>query len=296
MPPTNSIFFTMAGVNQPRHINNWAMFRLLMWKNLILVIRHKIEAAIDILGPIIVPCILIFVRVKSKLEVYKDPFEYQSLPLINPTWSPPLAFEWAVAYSPRNALLDTMMNQVKSKMNLTQIYSYTSERELNARLSNESNRPLAGIIFDECFTGHTGVLPKNLIFRMRFPAELRSPPSSIEIETKNWQTESMFPVFPSIRPRNKNSSTGGYPPAYYDEKFSSIQSAISLWFINARSSNFTKSEKYSIPYIRLQRFGFPAATVDTLLESMKSVIFYLFWLAFWYPCTNSVNVSEAFYF
>lgn len=279
---------------QPRAVNHWQKFRLLMWKNSLLVRRLKLQTTLEIVIPVIFSALLVLIRGLSEPDVFPEPFDYEPLPLINSSWSRPRDFDWVIAYSPQNALLDQMLVEVRVGMNLTRLEPYPSAAALNARLAIESNRPLVGIIFDDSFSVSTTELPKHLKYRLRFPGELRNVPTFLtegSVLYNNWRTQYLYPPFGSGGPRNMNHSTGGRPPAYYDEKFSSVQSAVSLAFINAHVGNGEQSEA-QIPAINLQRFSYPPATVDILLDVLKVFVSLIFFLSFLYPCINNVKVSR----
>lgn len=64
--------------------NNWDKFRLLMWKNWLLQIRHKVQMIIEILAPVLFNAILVLIRslVEPKLfpeETYFAPVLVNSL-------------------------------------------------------------------------------------------------------------------------------------------------------------------------------------------------------------------------
>lgn len=282
---------------QPRQVNKWEKFRLLMWKNYILVRRLKLQTTLEIIIPVVFSALLVLIRGLSDPDVFGTPFDYDAMPVVNSTWTRPRDFQWVIAYSPENELLDKMLAEVKVGMNLTRIDAYPSAAALNARLIIEANRPLAGIIFDESFSATTTELPKNLKFKLRFPGELRNVPlflSEGSVLYNNWRTQYLYPPFAEGGPRNKNASSGGRPPAYYDEKFASIQSAVSMAFIKAHVGGDVPEEPVGlIPELNLQRFSYPPATVDILLEVLKVFVSLIFYLSFLYPCINNVKVSDA---
>lgn len=185
------------------------------------------------------------------------------------------------------------MEDVQMAMNLTRIEPYASAELLNARLTVETNRPLVGIIFDESFSPSTSQVPKHLNYKMRFPGELRAVPtfqSGSNVLYNNWRTQFLYPPFAEGGPRNRDRDTGGRPPGYYDEKFSSVQSAVSLAFIKLHGGG-----EEGLPEIKLQRFSYPPATVDILLEVLKVFVALIFFLSFLYPCINNVKVSYVAY-
>lgn len=282
---------------QPRAVNKWSKFQLLMWKNWLLVKRLKVQTTLEIVIPVIFSALLVLIRGLSDPDVFPEPFDYNSLVVVNSTWERPgeRDFDWAIAYSPQNPLLDKLMEDVQVAMNLTRIDPYRSASELNAHLVNEKNRPLVGIIFDESFSAATSELPKDLNYKMRFPGELRVVPTfqtGTGVLYNNWRTQFLYPPFAEGGPRNKFNPTGGRPPSYYSERWSHVQSAVSLAFIKAHlgNSGAWESPAMSLPEIFLQRFSYPPATVDILLEVLKVFVSLIFFLSFLYPCINNVKV------
>lgn len=167
--------------------------------------------------------------------------------------------------------------------------TYASAQELNDRLiADISNRPLAGIIFDNIDV-NSADLPQDLRFSLRFPAELQSiipgSPGDTPL-TSNWQTDLLVPLFQDGGPRNRQSGIGGTPPGYYEERFLALQSAISLAFIRHKQTVET-----TLPELILQRFYYPPTTVDFLLEILRIFVPLIFFLSFLYPSINNVKVG-----
>lgn len=280
----------------PRIVNNWAKFRLLMWKNFLLMSRAKRKNIFEILIPVIFFALLVLIRIYSKPNIYPKPFDYEPLRLVNSSWpSGQKNFEWVVAYSPQNKVLDGIMNQVQQEMNLTRIDGYDNADKLNARLAKEANRPLAGIIFDESISMTSTQLPKDLKYTLRFPAELRNPlaggDSKAEGSSLNWITQYLYPTLAFGGPRNLNDSSGGVPPNYYEEKFVSLQSIISLGFIKTVVDNLGRDVN-QVPKVTLQRFSYPPAKIDRIVDMLKIIVSLFFLLSFLYPCINNVKVSQ----
>lgn len=189
-----------------------------------------------------------------------------------------------------------MMTDVKFNMDLLNLIPFDNASDLNKYLMTAGSglanykMPLVGVIFDRSFSSNTMLLPSQLDFSLRFPSELRSGYQDVSTASQlynNWMTNHLYPPFGEGGPRNKNSSTGGRPPGYYDERFSSIQSAISLAFIKAHNN-------LNIPIVRmvLNRFPYPPGTIDLIIHALKIFTYLVFFLSFLYPCINNVKVSK----
>ena len=249
--------------------------------------HHVTQTVLVIIWPVICIVPLLLFRANLEPQVYEVPFDYDPLPVINTTWSRPPDFEWTIAYSPKNAFLDSMMQDVMVTMNMTKVVPYANQKSLNRQLRNKTNRPLVGIIFDDSFTAETNKWPKDLKYRMRFPAELRTDKIinlTLSGVIANWNTQNLYPPFAEDDgPRNMNESDGGRPPGYYEEKFATVQSAVSIAFIKAHADNATD------PVVSLQRFSYPPITLD-LFGNMVNLVHWLIYFGFMFPFTHNVKV------
>lgn len=72
---------------QPRTVNKWDKFVLLMWKNWLLVRRQRLQTVLEITIPVVFSALLVLIRGLSDPEVYPAPFDYQSLSVVNSTWN-----------------------------------------------------------------------------------------------------------------------------------------------------------------------------------------------------------------
>lgn len=84
--PSKSLRPVLAEM-QPRVVNKWDKFVLLMWKNWLLVRRQKLQTVLEITIPVIFSALLVLIRGLSDPEVYPAPFDYQPLSVVNNTWN-----------------------------------------------------------------------------------------------------------------------------------------------------------------------------------------------------------------
>ena len=201
-----------------------------------------------------------------------------------------MTFEWEVFYSPNNSIANSLMSDVRIAMELKRIQPFTNSKEMrNYLIENEEKRPLAAVAFDECISPGDRTLPKNLKFDIIFPSELRylnAIDEQLEPDDHNWQTNNLYPLRPLIGLRNHENATGGVPPGYYTEKFVALQSAISLAFIKASTS-----ESQPIPTISLKRFPHPPMVFDNTLTDLHTLLPVVTFLAFACICSKSIQVS-----
>ncbi|XP_069425894.1 phospholipid-transporting ATPase ABCA3-like [Ovis canadensis] len=83
------------------------------------------------------------------------------------------------------------------------------------KYENHSARVLAAIIFDHDFKNSNDRLPLKVKYRLRYHSEKNTP----------WFTELLFPVNPSVGPRNPTSAEGGSPE--YGAKWNNFLSQVS---------------------------------------------------------------------
>lgn len=77
----------------PRQVNHWDKFVLLMWKNWLLVRRLKVQTTLEIIIPVIFSALLVLIRGLSDPDVFPEPFDYESLPIVNSTWNRQVKFK-----------------------------------------------------------------------------------------------------------------------------------------------------------------------------------------------------------
>lgn len=171
------------------------------------------------------------------------------------------------------------MNYAIFQMGINQTLSFDCAEELGRYLTEQEYNygVLAGVSFDMSINKTDDDLPEHLIFSLRFRTRL---------EVNAWKTNSLFPQFQEGGPRNLYSSTGG-PPNYYNDQFIALQSAISMAFIKS-----LQDVDEELPEIVLQRFPYPATTVDTMANSLKSTCSFILFISFAFVCTNNVKVKE----
>lgn len=200
---------------------------------------------------------------------------------------------WNLAYTPPNPAIASLMQTVGERMNINlPLAQFNTENELNNAMIADTARLnfLAGIIFENVGASDNQ-LPQDLSFRIRFPAESRAVmiTQSTNALVDNWQTDLLFPLFSEGGPRNRNSPEGGRPPGYYEERFITIQSAISEAFIAHKA---VEQNHLGVNLsIMLRRFSYPPTTVDFLLIVMQVFVSLILFLSFLYPAINNVKVS-----
>uniref|UniRef100_A0A182M226 ABC transporter domain-containing protein n=1 Tax=Anopheles culicifacies TaxID=139723 RepID=A0A182M226_9DIPT len=267
--------------------SNWEKFVLLLWKNWILQKRHYIQTLFEILIPVLCCSILLLVRGLVDPEyidrntVFK-PLETDRLTQLE-TLPKDKIFEFKLAYSPRNVLLEEVVQNAVRSLNVNDpkerlTYSaFTDAREMESMLAESSF--LAGVEFDDSWANWTlgDAMPDNLTFAVRFPAELRDD----EFQFSNWVTNLLVVPF-SPRLRDPERDDGG-SPSYYNEGFLGIQGAISRALLERRLAGV------ELPTVHVQRYPYPPYYDDAILEALQQLLALIIVISFFYTCINTVK-------
>lgn len=258
---------------------------------MLLVWRRKWATILEVLVPVVFAGLLVLIRSLQMPTVYDEPFDYNSLsPIITEQ------FYWLdgynLAYAPQHPALLPLMARVKESMAITEEFQiYATPEEMNTALVLDDTRStLAGIIF-EGLDAAALTLPDDLHAIIRFPAELRSLSNPMAL-IDNWQTNSLFPFFSTGGPRNHKAHTGGRPPGYFEERFTTVQSAISQAFVEIKAEQ--EAEDSVLRNLLVKRFPEGPRTIDDLLFVMQLFVGLIMFLGFLYPAINNVKVCILF--
>ncbi|KAK4876910.1 hypothetical protein RN001_009416 [Aquatica leii] len=251
---------------------------LLMWKNVLIQWRHPIQSIVQIITPVLFSFLLVAIRSLVVPEPHGDthyqPFENDLV--LNKT------FARAIAYSPRNPILEQIMNNAilgiykKSKTKL-KLIPCNDSAALEQYLMNELNMimTVAGVQFSDSLINRTSLDLKTEV-TFRFPAELRNGKG-------NWMTMLLYPIYQVPGPRSWMENAGG-PPNYYTEGFLIMQQEISLSIIN-----YFKPFQSNVS-LYMQRFPYPKWIEDNLLTALQNVVGLIFMLSFVYTCISTVKI------
>ncbi|XP_040176029.1 ATP-binding cassette sub-family A member 3-like [Anopheles arabiensis] len=268
--------------------SNWEKFVLLLWKNWILQKRHYIQTLFEILIPVLCCSILLLVRGLVDPEFIDSNSVFKPLETDRLTHLEKLAeaknFEFKIAYSPRNDLLEAVVQEAVRALNANDpkarltYASFADAREMESVLAESSF--LAGVEFDDSWASWTvanGVPTDNLTFAVRYPAELRDD----EFQFSNWVTNLLVVPF-SPRLRNPLLDDGG-SPSYYSEGFLGIQGAISRALLGRRLPGV------DLPTVHVQRYPYPPYYDDAILEALQQLLALIIVISFFYTCINTVK-------
>ncbi|XP_058124968.1 phospholipid-transporting ATPase ABCA3-like [Anopheles ziemanni] len=267
--------------------SNWDKFVLLLWKNWILQKRHYVQTLIEVLIPVLCCSILLLVRGLVDPEYVDRNTVFQPLETDRVTHLGDLAkaqkFDFKLAYSPRNDLLEQIVQEAIRSLNANDpesrmsYVSFDSAREMENFLVESTF--LAGVEFDDTLASWpvTSGVPSNITFAVRFPAELRVD----EFQFSNWMTNMLVVPF-SPRLRNPDDEDGG-SPSYYREGFLAIQGAISRAVVSRRLTGA------NIPTVHVQRYPYPPYYDDAILEALQQLLALIIVISFFYTFINTVK-------
>ncbi|XP_052897147.1 phospholipid-transporting ATPase ABCA3-like [Anopheles moucheti] len=267
--------------------SNWEKFVLLLWKNWILQKRHYIQTLFEILIPVLCCSILLLVRGLVDPEYVDRDTVFKPLETDRLTHLAKMAqekkFEFKLAYSPRNGLLEEIVQNAVRSLNANDpearlsYASFADAREMESVLVESTF--LAGVEFDDSWASWTmgDAVPDNLTFAVRFPAELRND----EFQFSNWVTNMLVVPF-SPRLRNPEDDDGG-SPSYYKEGFLGIQGAISRALLERRLAGV------ALPTVHVQRYSYPPYYDDAILEALQQLLALIIVISFFYTCINTVK-------
>lgn len=168
-------------------------FRLLMWKNWILLKRRPVHSLFEILYPVLL--ILLLLAVKSLINVErKDAIIYEPYTIKDYE----LNFTGSVGISPDIPLLQKFCAN-----NRLTCVAYKNAAEMNSEIDNFNVSLQAAIQLDDTFDGIHA--PSSLDIVIRLVSEDNESKRDI------WYTNLLFPVFQTPGPRDPENKEGGEP-------------------------------------------------------------------------------------
>lgn len=168
-------------------------FRLLMWKNWVLLKRRPIHSLFEILYPVLL--IILLVAVKSLINVEKkDAKTYQPYTID----SFPLNFPGSVGVSPDIPLFQSFCSK-----NALNCIAYKTAAEMNTKIDNFNDTLEAAIQLDDTFNETTVPSSLNIVIRLLSENDIA--------EREIWYTNLLYPAFQTPGPRSPDDDIGGEP-------------------------------------------------------------------------------------
>uniref|UniRef100_A0A8C6FVB6 ABC transporter domain-containing protein n=1 Tax=Moschus moschiferus TaxID=68415 RepID=A0A8C6FVB6_MOSMO len=238
-------------------------FAILLWKNFILKKRKIGSLTVEISMTMLFCSLILLLRKYSKREFTQATF-FQSLPLNElPTFLTDKKKEYELVYVPSGSdVAKNITEKVKDDLNASlRVRGFPSEEDFEKYIKqeNQSVLVLAAIIFDHDFKNSNDRLPLKVKYRLRFRSEKNTP----------WFTELLFPLYPSLGPRNPSSPEGGRPE-YYKDGFLLVQHALDKAIIvyhNGRAAEML----FENVTIFVSRFPYPAYYKDLFFFSFLTI-------------------------
>ncbi|XP_035705489.1 ATP-binding cassette sub-family A member 3 isoform X2 [Folsomia candida] len=288
----------------PSRTSSWEKFRLLLWKNYKIQIRHNVQTVTEILLPLLFTAVLLIVRNVVPSTFVKEPTIYKPITIEG---HPPDIVQTScdqIYYTPRHPVVDALMQKVNNQYFLSQRLAYnftgfaTEEELVHAYIQSANNSlvnstsdfeptapVLAGVIFTNKF--NDGSFPNDIKYTLRFPATQRSEFDLISERfgaQPVWYTELLYPLFQFLGPRAKNQIGGGLP-GYHEEGFLYLQYAIDRT-LTREFLNSSELENYNKYDIRLQRYPYPSFIDDKYILALQGWLPLIIMMSFIYPAIN----------
>ena len=126
----------------------WDKFLLLSWKNWIIQLRHPIQTIFEILVPVTVCALIVLVRGLVDVTEFDEDFKYN--PISTAKFGNIRLYKgvnFKLAYSPKNPLLEKIVNNVAQELNFTMVNTSLNAIELEEWAV--ANKPFASIEFED---------------------------------------------------------------------------------------------------------------------------------------------------
>ncbi|XP_064211531.1 phospholipid-transporting ATPase ABCA3 isoform X2 [Tribolium castaneum] len=266
--------------------NRLNKFILLMWKNWTLLRRRPIQAAFEIIYPVLICLILVAVRglinVSKEGPISYDPFIPASTMGELCSWSFQDGHRTNItmAYSPTSPLLEKVFENlclnVTPPPNLI-LKSYRTAAEMNADIPD--NRFNFALQLDDSLFGldDSSKLPENVDVTLRFPSE-----DSI-VSRREWYTNLIYPLLQTPGPRSSQDNWGG-EPGYVNRGFLYAQAIITKIFINNGENIPLNTE------VVMQRFPYPEWLNDAFyLDQMETMVSLMIMMSFMFNYVNAIR-------
>lgn len=282
-------------------------FKLIMWKNVLIVWRRKFQTVSEIMIPIFFCFLLVYLRNIIEKEHKLQHFEFAELDVYyngygrgNDTHS--MTF-WNVWYAPRTPETDRVMNFVLRCMRLNKVVPYNSpKRMIKEFIFEEHLRPLAALVFNTSQFNSATQSRLNVTFR--FPGELREEVLDFSdrkhsVLGMNWATDKLMAPTTIGGPRNYYQSNGGSPPGYMPQKFVFLQSCVSSAYIEifilgkSVADEDEEEDYYPMVPVSVLRYSHPPVFIDWLLDVFRIIVPMLIFMSYLYPAMNNIEVGVA---
>uniref|UniRef100_A0A7N4V510 ABC transporter domain-containing protein n=1 Tax=Sarcophilus harrisii TaxID=9305 RepID=A0A7N4V510_SARHA len=279
-----------------RQMMVFKQLRLLLWKNYILKKRNILVTIIEILLPLLLLGILIWLRliIKSKkfnAILYDNQF-IDDLPVFFKNRSTDDL--WELVYIPSNSeVVKDITEEVQKALHKNlRVRGFLSEDDFKDYIKkhDHSSQVLAAIVFDHIFLKRDDPLPLKVKYSLRFHHYSQNNQfSKIILGTLQltWKTNILFPLIPTLGPREPTYSDGG-EPGYIREGFLAVQHAVNKAIMRYHAPEAANNIFNKITLI-VKRFPYPAFFMDHFLEILQHMLPLLLVLAFTFTVLNIIR-------
>ncbi|XP_030374323.1 ATP-binding cassette sub-family A member 3 [Scaptodrosophila lebanonensis] len=270
-------------------ISNWKKLKLLLWKNWILQWNQKLQFILALLLPVFFLLLIILLRALVKTSAQPET-RYPALSIDdlnlfhssvilgnrivheNGTLNYP---KQVLCYTPDSTVNRAIVIKTVVQLRLFGWRAYDTSQHMEYDLVKHNY--FVGVVFQPAKESDMiKGFPLIFNYSLRFPSELRTVRSPI---IDNWHTNSLFPGYDHIGPRNRNASDGGVPVGYLAEGFIPVQHALTMsWLQMAGAKDY-------LPKVMLRRFPYNPYIYDPLLSGLQQLLPFMLLLSFIYPCS-----------
>jgi ATP-binding cassette, subfamily A (ABC1), member 3 len=148
------VFLEMSNERQfSEQTSAWDKFLLLTWKNWVIQIRHPVQTTFEVLVPIFVCALMVFIRCQAEVTVFKNDIRYtpirvDSIDPILQILSENLGNDF-ILHSPNNSVLNDLMRKVAFELQFNVELSVPKENASVLEDSANNLKPFASIEFDD---------------------------------------------------------------------------------------------------------------------------------------------------
>ncbi|KAF5914236.1 hypothetical protein HPG69_005086 [Diceros bicornis minor] len=247
--------------------------------------RQFINLIMEVFTALMFPMMLLLFRIHIHLKIL-GPYNFTSQPISTLPSFLKNPEEWELIYLPSNIdVVKEITENVKRNLNISiKVRGFSSETEFEKyiKYDYESRQVLAAIVFDHDFKNSNDPLPLQVKYHLRFVRIQRTIwwPDKV-----GWKTSLLFPVRPSVGPRNPDYDDGG-SPGYIREGFLAVQHALDKAVMLYHESSARKKLFDGIS-VFVQRFPHPAYAHDRLIV-VTSSFFPLMFIFMFSPTVLSI--------
>ncbi|XP_053413130.1 phospholipid-transporting ATPase ABCA3-like [Nycticebus coucang] len=191
-------------------------FAVLLWK-IFLIKRRKLIGLVVEIG--LTFLLLAFVLLNRRIvhKKFHNASTFDPLPLILPALTN-TSLVYELVYVPSGSdVAKNITEMVKRDLNFNfKVQGFSSEEDFEKyiKYENKCGYVLAAIVFDHDFKNKNDSLPLKVKYHLRFRnsnAVRNGILGMVDSQNVDWDTSMLFPIIPSIGPRNPLEADGGDP-------------------------------------------------------------------------------------